>query len=179
MLSAPKVIPPLTPCSTHIRVQWLLPGATVRILADGREVAKKDRVASSEELIELPLYTRLKPGAMVLAEQSLDGDASGIPPFDLAVKVLKHPDSDDLDDLYAPFPLLQCATCLFVGGTIPGATVSLDLNGGPPFPSSRMMSSLILSLLTVRNSTPAIEWRCRRLLAACSATACSCLRPCR
>jgi hypothetical protein len=104
----------------------------VRVYANGREVARKDDIASSDELIELHPGEHLAPREKVVAEQTLNGDGSGIPPAEGAVEVLSEPDRSDLDRLDAPFPLLQCATCIFVGGTIPGGNVSLYLNNDPP-----------------------------------------------
>lgn len=134
MLGSPVVIGPLSPCSHDVRVQGQLPGATVRVIATPVQGAARivaNRVVSgADEFVKLTVGRRLLAGDRVTAEQHTASDHGDALPPESGVEVSATPDVQDLAGLFANETLLECGTCLWVAGVVPGASVTLSINGG-------------------------------------------------
>jgi hypothetical protein len=120
-------------------VQCQLPGATIDLfavqLSPGQTVSRhvgSSKVDSADAVVPLFTGTRLDPGEHITAQQRLGTDFGPPLPSELAVEVMARPRPEDLAGLFCAEPLLDCGTCLWIEGVIPGAMVTLTINGGPP-----------------------------------------------
>ena len=129
MLSAPWVVGPITPCSRYVRVEGLLPRATVRLFQDGNIPIGTTAAQLPFELVQLDASVQLEPGAMITATQEKDGEISEHSP--VPYQVLLPPPAEAYDRMFFLSPPVQCATCVSIGGVIPGATVTLELSDNP------------------------------------------------
>jgi len=100
MLSAPSVIPPVSPCSQGVSVSGTVPDATVEIFVDRNLVAKGPSSAGNS-FIPLVPGVRLDPRDLLVARQYTATDASDRSRD--AVGVLAEPSFEDLRDLFCPF----------------------------------------------------------------------------
>jgi hypothetical protein len=132
VLGTPLVDGPLSPCSGAVRVHGQLPNAKVTVFASDlvgagppvmRTVASRV-VVSTDAVIPLAAGISLKPHERVTAQQEKDSDIGLALPPELGVEVMAAPSAADLGGLFAPDTLLDCATCLWVAGAEPGATVT-------------------------------------------------------
>ena len=132
MLSAPWVVGPITPCSRFVLVEGLLTRATVRLFRDGTVPIGKTAAQFPFEFVELDSSVELEPGAMITATQELDGEVSEHSP--VPYQVLLAPSAEAFERMFFLAPPIQCGTCLSLGGVVPGATVTVELNGNqlPP-----------------------------------------------
>jgi hypothetical protein len=93
-------------------------------------------VVSTDAVIPLAAGISLKPHERVTAQQEKDSDIGLALPPALGVEVMAAPSAADLGGLFAPDTLLDCATCLWVAGAEPGATVTLAIGAGAPLAST-------------------------------------------
>jgi hypothetical protein len=90
------------------------------------------QASATDAVIALDPNEQVKAGELVTAEQSTTNDTSVALPPEQGIEVMADPDTEQLNGLFCPEPLLECATCLWVAGAVPGATVTLELTGDPP-----------------------------------------------
>jgi hypothetical protein len=130
MLSAPWVIGPITPCSRYVRVEGLLPRATVRLFRAGGVQIGEAAAQLPFDMIPLDAAVQLEPGWEIAATQEKDGEVSE--PSPVPYQVLLPPSLDALELMFFLAPPVQCGTCVSLGGIVPGATVMVELSGNPP-----------------------------------------------
>ena len=130
MLSAPSVVGPITPCSRHVRVEGLLPRATVRLFQNGTMPIGMTTAQMPFELVQLDATVQLEPGAKITATQETDNDTSAHSP--VPYRVLLPPGDDAFDRMFFLAPPAQCGTCVWIGGAIPGAAVSIEFADNLP-----------------------------------------------
>ena len=124
-LLPPRVVLPLTACSTEVRLQGLVPGTTVRVTANGRSVAQGPATSSEQSFT---LSSALQAGEIVRGKQ--DFPTEGSDPTPDGVKVLRGATSGaELGALNAVSHIYQCGRCLWVDGAFPGATVEVRAGG--------------------------------------------------
>jgi hypothetical protein len=88
--------------------------------------------SSTDEVLEFLPGINLDSGERVTAEQSLGGDHGDAMPASLGIEVFAKPEPEDLNGLFANDTLLECGSCLWLAGVVPGATVRLQINSHPP-----------------------------------------------
>ena len=136
MLSSPIVVGPASPCSEGVRVQGQLPGATVQVFATSpggaTRLVAEGKAASADDVIPLKPREHLKERDRLTAGQFTAADHGGPLPAAQGLEVLAEPEVADLNGLFSPESLLDCGTCLWVGGVVPGASVSLSISGAAP-----------------------------------------------
>jgi hypothetical protein len=123
-LLPPAVIGPLSECSSRVRVQGQLIGATVSLFANGVHVGGGP-ATWSDEVFALSGGATLAPGADVTATQSLGGVTSPASPSPVTVQ--KKP------PVIGPVGLrthvYECGQCLWLDGMVPGAAVAVTVAG--------------------------------------------------
>ena len=125
MLLPVKVAVPLSECSSAVRTQGQLSGATVRVTAQGSVVAE-GVATTADALIPLLPGVELQGGSPVVATQSFEGETSD--PSPVAVVVGFSPPS------LSPVTVgvaHRCSQCLYVAGAVPGASVQVIATAGP------------------------------------------------
>jgi hypothetical protein len=122
-LLPPRVVGPLSECSTGVRVQAQLTGSEVKIYADltlvGNSIA-----ASADQIVNLP--SSLSPGQKVTATQTVGMETSIHSPD--AVVVQKKPPNVGTVSFLSH--LHVCGKCIWLNGLVPGASVKISGNGG-------------------------------------------------
>jgi hypothetical protein len=131
MLTAPLVVPPVTPWTRHVRVQGQRTGSTVEILVDG-QLSGTGIATGPDALIPLDAAVTLAPGQTIAARQRRGTDVSVATPASSLVPVLAEPTPELLAGLYSRAPLRECATCLWLDGVVPGAEVTVSVEQLPP-----------------------------------------------
>ena len=121
-LLPPRVIGPLSECSTRVRVQAMLSGSTVTVFADGAVVASG--VASWSDQT-FTLSAALGPAQQVTATQTIGLDTSLPSPEAVEVQA-KPPVVGGVGFLSH---LNECGECLWLEGLVPGAKVELFGSG--------------------------------------------------
>ena len=125
-LLSPRVIGPLSECSTGVRVQGQFTGATVSVFANGVLVAQS--IASGpDHIFTLFGGTTLSAGDQVTATQTIGVDTS-IPSPEAVVVQAKPP---VIGPITFVSHLNQCGQCLWLEGLVPGAKVEVRAQGGP------------------------------------------------
>jgi hypothetical protein len=122
-LIPPKVRGPLTPFSTSVTVEHVLPGAWAEILVNGSPIQRTNIATSNSVEVQLVGYT-LPPGGTVTARWSLSGEQSQP---SLPELVLGYPTKLGMPVFLSP--IHTCVDWIAVGGLYPGATVEIH-NGG-------------------------------------------------
>ncbi|MPZ34713.1 MAG: DUF1326 domain-containing protein [Rhodospirillales bacterium] len=117
-LLPPRVIGPLSECSTRVRVQAQLTGSTVTVFADGAPVASGVATWSDQTFL---LTTSLLPGQNVTATQTVGMETSAASPE--AVQVQAKPPT--IGPVGFRSHLNQCGECVWLEGLVPGAKVEL------------------------------------------------------
>lgn len=117
-LLPPRVIGPLSECSGRVRVQAMLTGSTVTVLANGAPVASG--VASWPDQT-FALTTPLLPGQNVTATQTVGMETSDPSPEPVQVQA-KPP---TVGGVGFRSHLNQCGECVWLEGLVPGAKVEL------------------------------------------------------
>lgn len=105
-------------------VQGQVTGATVEVFANGASVLTI-AATSADQVFNLPAGVTLPAGAQVTARQTLGADVS--PPSPISVQVQTRPPV--IGPVAYRSHLYVCAECLWIGGTVPGATVEVRVNG--------------------------------------------------
>ena len=123
-LLPPVVVGPLSECSSRVRVQGQLIGATVDIFANGVHVG--GGVATwSDQVFPLSGGATLAPGSNVTATQSLTGSVS--PQSPAPVTVQKKPPT--IGHVGTKTHIYVCGQCVWLDGMVPGATVQVTVGG--------------------------------------------------
>lgn len=139
MLASPVAVGPVSPCSGGVRVQGQLPGARLELYAvtdigagaTSRHVGSSV-AASADVIVALSPGIRLRTGEHLVADQRSDTDYGPPLPAAQAIEVTAEPRPVDLGGLFCGQTLLECATCLWIDGVIPGAVVTLAISNDPP-----------------------------------------------
>ena len=125
-LIPPRVALPLSECSSHVRLQGLVPGTDVTVMADGHAIVY-ERATQSDQTFQIS--GQLIAGQTVVAKQDFATEGSDFTPD--GVKVLRGPTSpSELSPVDLVCHLYACASCLWLDGAFPGATV--DVRVGTP-----------------------------------------------
>ncbi|HEY2907530.1 MAG TPA: hypothetical protein VGJ29_16630 [Vicinamibacterales bacterium] len=123
-LLPPAVVGPLSECSSRVRVQGQLIGATVDLFSNGSNVGSG--VASwTDQVFPLAPGKTLVPGAAVTATQTLSGSTS--PPSPSPVLVQKKPPT--IGPVTSKTHIYMCGQCLWLDGMVPGAHVTVTVGG--------------------------------------------------
>lgn len=122
-LLPPRVVGPLSECSSGVKVEGQLTGADVRVYADGSLVGTATAVGPSQIVT---LTAALSAGAKVTATQTI-GVESSIQSPDPVVVQAKPP---AIPPVAFRTPIYQCGECLWLEGAVPGAHVEVHGNGG-------------------------------------------------
>src|ERR1700680_2954831 len=125
-LLSPKVVGPLSECSSNVRVKGQLTGATVDILANGASVGG-GLATWSDQVFPLNVGVTLAQGAQVTATQSLGGTTS--PPSPIPIAVMKRPGAGMVGNVGCKTHIYQCGQCLWLDGMVPGAKVEVKVGG--------------------------------------------------
>lgn len=123
-LLPPRVIVPLSECSSKVRVQGQITGATVDIFADGVRVGG-DTASWSNQLFPLDTGVTLTSGARITATQSLGGETSPQSPQPVEVQA-KPP---VIGNVGFRSHLYVCGECVWLDGMVPGASVEVKVGG--------------------------------------------------
>jgi len=124
-LLPPRVIGPLSECSTGVRVQGQLTGSTVTVFADGVQVAQ-NTASWADQTFTLPGGASLAAGAKVTATQTVGADTSI--PSPEHVEVQQQPPA--IGPVAFASNLTQCGECVWLEGLVPGAKVEVRVQGG-------------------------------------------------
>lgn len=133
-LCTPQIRGPLCEWMTRLTVEGCVPGATVVIRAIGpnpRDIAKGVATGAGRERLALSPGVMLLPGDLLIAWQELGGIESLWTADALAEPVSKAP--TDHSKLAAPTfksRLFECGKRVVIGGTVPGAWVTVAGPGG-------------------------------------------------
>jgi hypothetical protein len=120
-LLPPRVIGPLSECSTSVRVQGQLTGSTVTVLADGVPVGS-DTATWSDQTFSV---SGLSPGQQVTATQTIGTDTSIASPEPVGVQARPPV----VGGVGFRSHLNQCGECVWLEGLVPGAKVELREGG--------------------------------------------------
>ena len=125
----PRVIGPLSPCSSRIRLQGQFSGATIEVFADDELVISPCEASGPDEFFDLDPGESLPPLSVVWAVQTFEGERSLDPERENGVEVMGQPrDSTVISTVRAPRwegHLHVCAGCVRLAGVIPGALVTV------------------------------------------------------
>jgi outer membrane protein assembly factor BamB len=126
-LLAPRVIGPLSECSSSVRVEGQLTGATVKLFIQGQAGSIGGGIASwSDQDFPLNANVTLTPGLLVQATQTLGADTSPMGP---GISVQKKPPK--VGPVAFQSHLYQCGRCVWLVGAVPGAKVDLTVANNP------------------------------------------------
>lgn len=121
----PRVLGPLSECSTRVRVQGQVTGSTVTIFADGDVVAKA-QASGPDEWLPLDSDVRLQPRSRVTAIQEADGETSAASPDPVIVLARPHRLGHVV---FRSHPWVG-AECVLLIGMLPGADATIRSRGG-------------------------------------------------
>ena len=125
-LLPPRVIGPLSVCSTGVRVQGQLTGSTVSVFANAGLVAQG--IASGpDQVFPLNPGASLGAGQQVSATQTVGLDTSVPSPETVGVQA-KPP---TIGPVAFVSNLNECGRCLWIEGLVPGAEIDVRASGGP------------------------------------------------
>lgn len=122
-LLPPSVKGPLSVCSSRVRVEGQLTGATVEIYAGGTLVGAGTATSPGQTFT---LSASLPAGAAVTATQTIGADTSIASPD--AIIVQEKP--PEIGPVSFRTPLFVCGQCVWLEGAVPGADVEVLGNGG-------------------------------------------------
>jgi hypothetical protein len=125
-LLPPRVIGPLSECSTGVRVQGQLTGSTVTVFANGALVAQGTG-SGPDQIFALISGASLSGGDQVNATQTIGLETSV--PSPETVEVQKKPPT--IGPVAFVSHLNQCGHCLWLEGLVPGAKIEVRASGGP------------------------------------------------
>ena len=119
----PRVVGPISPCNSAVRVQGQVAGASVQIFQTGNVMPIGQGVAVSGDQIFSLNGSPIKPGLPVFARQTASGGQSDVPPSNEQTIPLAQA------TLYGPLGqasyLADCGQCVQIVGAYPGASVTL------------------------------------------------------
>jgi outer membrane protein assembly factor BamB len=126
-LLSPRVIAPLSECSSSVRVEGQITGAKVELFMTGHAGSIGGGTATwSDQDYPLGAGVTLTPGHTVQAQQSLGGETSPLGP---GISVQKKPPT--IGAVAFQSHLYQCGRCVWLVGAVPGAKVDLTVGGSP------------------------------------------------
>jgi hypothetical protein len=123
-LLPPVVVGPLSECSSRVKVQGQLIGATVDVYSNGAHVAT-GTATWTDQVFPLLAGKTLAVGANVTATQTMGGVTS--PPSPLPITVQKKPPT--IGFIASKTHIYVCGQCLWLEGMVPGATVEVTVGG--------------------------------------------------
>jgi len=124
-LLAPTVIGPVSECSSSVRVEGQISGATVKLFVTGQAAAIGGGVATwSDQVFPLNAGVTLANGQSVQATQTWAGQTSPLGP---GITVQKKPPS--VGAMAFQSHLYHCGTCVWLVGAVPGADVTVKVSG--------------------------------------------------
>jgi hypothetical protein len=123
-LLPPAVVGPLSECSSTVKVQGQLIGATVNVFSNGVHVATGTASWTDQTFPLLP-GKHLSPGDKVTATQTVSGTTSPLSPS--PVQVQKKPPT--IGPVSSRTHIYVCGQCLFLDGMVPGARVTVTVGG--------------------------------------------------
>lgn len=130
-LMRPAVVGPLSELSSSIRVRGQLVGAAVTIESGARTLAKGVATSGDQRFALLGGVT-LSRNEAVFAVQRAGSDQSDIPSASQHMPIGPAPSSSaDFGVVHVATHLYACGKFVWVGGAIPGATVTVLADGNP------------------------------------------------
>ncbi|HYK42916.1 MAG TPA: DUF4185 domain-containing protein [Thermoanaerobaculia bacterium] len=138
----PRVVLPLSECSTEVRLLGLVPGTTVRVTANGSLVAQGKATSDDQTFT---LKRALLAGEVVRGKQDFATEGSDITPD--GVTVLRKPAGPgELSPVNLVSHLFECGQCIWFDGAFPGATVEMragtDVRGSVTSPDGNARMSI-------------------------------------
>lgn len=117
VLSAPQIKSMVSECSKHILTEGNLNGATVRVYRNGADLVGEAVASSSQLWVPITNGVVLAQGQLITATQTLGPDTSPATP---------EPTEVQATPAMPPAPIFKthlygCASCLWLGGMVPGA----------------------------------------------------------
>lgn len=119
-LVPPRVVGPLSECSTGVRVEGQVAGAHVEVFADGSKVAEG---TASGGVDTFPLTDDLHEGDEVTATQT---DTSGNTSDETPEPVEVQAEPDDVPPVAFRTETYECGECVWLDGLVPGATAEVE-----------------------------------------------------
>jgi hypothetical protein len=123
-LLPPVVVGPLSVCSSSVRVQGQLIGATVDLFSGGAP-AGTGVATWTDQVFPLKAGVTLAAGANVTATQTSGGVTSPASPSPVVVQ--KKPPT--IGGVGSKTHIYECGQCLWLDGMVPGATVEVTVGG--------------------------------------------------
>jgi outer membrane protein assembly factor BamB len=126
-LLPPRVVGPLSECSSSVRVEGQITGATVELFITGQAGSIGGGVADwSDQDFSFNANVTLISGHTVQARQKLGPQTSALGP---GISVQKKPPT--VGTVAFQSHLYQCARCVWLVGAVPGAKVDLTVGNTP------------------------------------------------
>lgn len=122
-LSQLEIVGKLSPCSVTVRVRNQVIGADVRLFVNSQPVGGGGTATWTNQAFKVPMNVNLNPGDQVTATQHLSGFADSLPSD--PVNVDSQPTAQDLANGQFLTPIHDCASCVWLVGLFPGATVEV------------------------------------------------------
>lgn len=125
----PSVVGPVSEWLDAVPVEGCWPGATIVVRTDdaAATVVATGVSGGGSDLVPLVPGTRLSAGQMLVAQQTVAGDASGWTPSALAVRVGAAPTAhSQLPPLSFTSRLFACGRAVWLSGAAPGAAVTVS-----------------------------------------------------
>jgi len=128
-LVSPRIVGPVSPLSTVVRMTGHGPGAVVEVVAidgtDERQIARDTPSSAFDGYVALGSI-RLREGEWLATRQTdAAGDKSALLPASERVQVLAEPTAADATAVAILTHASICAECLYIDGAYPGAEVSI------------------------------------------------------
>src|SRR5258708_20608442 len=122
-LLSPRVVGPLSECSSSVHVEGQITGATVRLFISGQAASIGGGTAGwSDQDFPLNANVTLTPGHTVQATQTFGAQTSPLGP---GISVQKKPPT--IGPVAFQSHLYQCGRCVWLIGAVPGAHVDLTV----------------------------------------------------
>jgi len=116
-LTAPTIKSEVSECSNSILTEGNLDGATVKVFQNGTTQIGQGVASSSQKWVAIDAGVTLNQGDLITATQTLGSDISGASP---EPKEVQGAPSNPPAPIYKTH-LYGCASCLWLGGMVPGA----------------------------------------------------------
>jgi hypothetical protein len=120
----PRVVGPLSECSTSVHVQGQVTGSTVQVLANGDRIASA-QATGPDRFVTVPAGA-LRPGARITAVQSFGGESSDPSPDPVVVQA--RPATPGRPRIVTH--LSVGTECVRLDGMVPGAKVTVQGGSG-------------------------------------------------
>lgn len=119
----PRVVGPLSECSTGVRVKGQVPGAEIEVFADGTKVAEGTAGGATDTF---PLTDDLSAGQEVTATQTTGGATSDPTPEPVEVQA----EPPEIPPVAFRTETYECGECVWLDGLVPGATARVEDDRG-------------------------------------------------